>query len=165
MAGRIGPDDIEQGDSSNSTRNAGDELSPNQRDLLLASTGFAPLALVKGPPIGTAAAAELARAAASRPPNIVYFLVNNLGYGELGCYAGGILRWAETHRIDSFAAEGMKLLNFAPEAQCTPTRSALMTGRKAVRSSNHTAPDRRLRRALLHLSYSYARRPVDERCS
>jgi arylsulfatase A-like enzyme len=71
-------------------------------------------------------------------PNVVYFLVDNLGYGELGCYGGGILRGADTRRIDAFAGEGMKLLNFAPEAQCTPPRSALMTGRYAIRSGNHT---------------------------
>jgi arylsulfatase len=76
--------------------------------------------------------------ATGRPPNIVYFLVDNLGFGELGCYGGGILRGADTRRIDSFAGEGMKLLNFAPEAQCTPSRSALMTGRYAIRSGNHT---------------------------
>jgi arylsulfatase len=75
---------------------------------------------------------------ATPSPNIVYFLVDNLGYGELGCYGGGILRGAETRRIDAFAAEGVKLLNFAPEAQCTPSRSALMTGRYAIRSGNHT---------------------------
>ena len=68
----------------------------------------------------------------------MYFLVDNLGYGELGCYGGGILRGADTKRIDAFATEGMKLLNFAPEAQCTPSRSALMTGRYAIRSGNHT---------------------------
>lgn len=77
-------------------------------------------------------------ASAGVPPNILYFLVDNLGYGELGCYGGVILRGADTARIDAFCAEGMKLLNFAPEAQCTPSRSALMTGRYAIRSGNHT---------------------------
>lgn len=71
-------------------------------------------------------------------PNIVYFLVDNLGLGELGCYGGGPLRGADTKRIDNFAQEGLKLFNFAPEAQCTPSRSALMTGRYAIRSGNHT---------------------------
>jgi len=71
-------------------------------------------------------------------PNIVYFQVDNLGYGELGCYGGGILRGADTRRIDQFAREGFQLLNFAPEAQCTPSRSALLTGRHAIRSGNHT---------------------------
>ena len=56
--------------------------------------------------------------------------------GELGCYGGGILRGADTARLDRFAGEGLQLLNFAPEAQCTPTRSALLTGRYAIRSGN-----------------------------
>src|ERR1700745_4180887 len=73
--------------------------------------------------------------AAGRPPNIVYFLVDNLGYGELGCYGGGILRGADTKSIDAFAAQGTRWLNVAPEAQCTPSRSALMTGRYAIRSA------------------------------
>mgnify|MGYP001117786751 CR=1 FL=1 len=78
--------------------------------------------------------------AATGKPNIIYFFVDNLGFGELGCYGGGILRGADTRRIDGFAAEGLKLLNFAPEAQCTPSRSALMTGRYSIRSGTHTIP-------------------------
>jgi arylsulfatase A-like enzyme len=74
----------------------------------------------------------------SDKPNIVYFHVDNLGYGELGCYGGGILRGADTRRIDQFAREGFQLLNFAPEAQCTPSRTALLTGRHAIRTGNHT---------------------------
>ena len=50
------------------------------------------------------------------------------------------MRGADTRRLDQFAGEGMKLLNFAPEAQCTPSRSALMTGRYAIRSGNRTVP-------------------------
>ncbi len=71
-------------------------------------------------------------------PNVIYFHVDNLGYGELGCYGGGILRGADTLRIDQFAREGFQLLNFAPEAQCTPSRTALLTGRHAIRTGNHT---------------------------
>jgi arylsulfatase A-like enzyme len=69
---------------------------------------------------------------------VVYFLVDNLGMGELSSYSGGPLRGVTTARIDAFAKEGMKLVNFAPEAQCTPSRSALMTGRYSIRSGNHT---------------------------
>jgi arylsulfatase len=74
----------------------------------------------------------------SDKPNVVYFHVDNLGYGELGCYGGGILRGAETRRIDEFAREGFQLLNFAPEVQCTASRTALLTGRHAIRTGNHT---------------------------
>ena len=72
--------------------------------------------------------------AADKKPNIVYFLVDNLGMGELSCYSGRPLRGTMTPRIDAFAKEGMRLLNFAPETQCTPSRSALMTGRYSIRS-------------------------------
>lgn len=71
-------------------------------------------------------------------PNVVYFLVDNLGMGELSSYSGGPYRGVTTTRIDDFAKEGVMLLNFAPEAQCTPSRSALMTGRYSIRSGNHT---------------------------
>ena len=64
-----------------------------------------------------------------KKPNIVFILMDNLGYGELGSYGGGILRGAPTPRIDALAAEGMRLLNFNVEAQCTPSRSAFITGR------------------------------------
>ena len=40
-------------------------------------------------------------------PNIVFILTDNLGYGELGVYGGGILRGAPTPRIDNLASEGM----------------------------------------------------------
>src|SRR5271163_4588177 len=71
-------------------------------------------------------------------PNVVYFLVDNLGMGELSSYSGGPLRGTRTPRIDTFAQEGMRLLNFAPETQCTPCRSALLTGRHSIRSGNQT---------------------------
>jgi arylsulfatase len=69
-----------------------------------------------------------------KQPNIVMFWWDNFGWGELGCYGGGVLRGAPTPRIDKFATEGLQLLNFNVEAQCTPSRSALLTGRHAIRS-------------------------------
>ena len=71
---------------------------------------------------------------AGAPLNILYFQVDNLGYGELGCYGGGILRGVPTERIDAFARERLQLLNNVPEVPCTPSRSALVTGRHAIRS-------------------------------
>src|ERR1700754_4348682 len=73
-------------------------------------------------------------------PNILFFHVDNLGFGELSCYAGGPLRGVQTQRIDAFADEGFRLTNYCPKSQCTPTRSALMTGRHAIRSGTHTVP-------------------------
>src|SRR5436190_22199257 len=75
--------------------------------------------------------------AADKNPNIVFILTDNLGYGELGVYGGGILRGAPTPSIDKLASEGMRLLNFNVEAQCTPTRSARLTGRFPIRSGTY----------------------------
>lgn len=88
----------------------------------------------------TLGAASLAAQPADRRPNIVVMLADNLGYGELGVYGGGILRGAPTPRIDALARDGMRLLNFNVEAQCTPSRSALMTGRFAIRSGTYEVP-------------------------
>lgn len=73
-------------------------------------------------------------------PNILLILVDNMGWGDLGVYGGGALRGAPTPRIDRLAAQGMRLLNFNTEPQCTPSRSALMTGRHAIRSGTQSIP-------------------------
>jgi arylsulfatase A-like enzyme len=70
----------------------------------------------------------------TKKPNVVVMMVDNLGWGELGVYGGGELRGAATPRLDKFAEEGMRLQNFNVEPQCTPTRSAFMTGRRPIRS-------------------------------
>jgi arylsulfatase len=77
---------------------------------------------------------------AQQKPNIVFILMDNLGYGEPGCYGGGELRGAPTPRIDKLATEGTRLTNFNVEAQCTPSRSAILTGRFAIRSGTHSVP-------------------------
>ncbi len=77
---------------------------------------------------------------AQTKPNIVFILMDNLGYGEPGCYGGGELRGSATPRIDKLATEGTRLTNFNVEAQCSPSRSAILTGRFAIRSGTHSAP-------------------------
>ena len=67
-------------------------------------------------------------------PNIVLILVDNLGWGELGSYGGGVLRGTPTPRLDALAAQGLRLTNFNVETECVPTRSSLMTGRHPTRS-------------------------------
>jgi hypothetical protein len=69
-----------------------------------------------------------------------FILTDNLGYGEVGAYGGGLTRGAATPRIDSLAKEGMRFLNMNMETQCTPSRSSLMTGRWAIRSGTHSVP-------------------------
>ena len=75
----------------------------------------------------------------SRPPNIILMLSDNLGYGDLGVYGGGVIRGAPTPRIDELANQGMRFTNFNVEAECTPSRSALMTGRMPIRSGTTRA--------------------------
>jgi arylsulfatase len=70
----------------------------------------------------------------SNKPNIVLVLMDNFGYGEIGVYGGGVLRGAATPRIDSLADEGMWLTNYNVEAECVPSRAALMTGRYGIRT-------------------------------
>src|SRR3981189_631328 len=64
----------------------------------------------------------------AKKPNILFFHVDNLGMGELGCYGGGILRGADTKRMDKFDQAGEKRTHYVVEPQCTPTRSVLRPG-------------------------------------
>ena len=73
-------------------------------------------------------------------PNVVIVFMDNFGWGEPGFNGGGILRGAPTPRMDKLADEGLRLTNFNVEVQCTPSRSALLTGRYAIRSGNGTVP-------------------------
>jgi arylsulfatase len=80
-----------------------------------------------------------ASGADEKPPNIIIMLSDNLGFGEIGVYGGGALRGAPTPRLDQLASEGLRFTNFNVEVECTPSRSALMTGRMPVRSGTWRA--------------------------
>jgi len=73
-------------------------------------------------------------------PNVVIVFMDNFGWGEPSFNGGGITRGAETPQMDKLADEGFRLTNFNVEVQCTPSRSALLTGRYAIRSGNGTVP-------------------------
>jgi len=61
-------------------------------------------------------------------PNVVYVVLDDVGFGALGCYGGLI----ETPNIDRIAAAGLRYTQWHTTALCSPTRSCLLTGR------NHT---------------------------
>jgi arylsulfatase len=103
--------------------------------LLGVTVAGASLALSRASPVQAQQSGPMAE-----KPNIVLVLMDNLGYGEVGVYVGGILRGAPTPRIDELASEGTRLLNFNVEAQCTPSRAALLTGWYAVRTGNGSVP-------------------------
>jgi arylsulfatase A len=72
-----------------------------------------------------ALAAPLARAA-DRPPNFVVIFIDDMGYGDLGCYGSKVHR---TPRLDRMAREGVRMTDFYSSCPvCTPSRASLMTG-------------------------------------
>lgn len=74
--------------------------------------------------------------AADAPPNIVIFLADDLGYGDLGCYGHPII---QTPNLDAFAKQGTRFTQFyAACAVCSPSRSAILTGRTPYRNGVFT---------------------------
>ena len=65
------------------------------------------------------------------PPNIILILTDDQGYADVGVYGA---EGFETPNLDRMAAEGMRFTSFyAPNAACSPTRAAIMTGSYAPR--------------------------------
>lgn len=62
-----------------------------------------------------------------KPPNIIYILTDDQGFGDLGCYGS---RSIETPNIDRLAEEGMRFTDFyACNPICSPSRAGFLTGR------------------------------------
>lgn len=93
----------------------------------------------KAAAIGVALLCSANASVAERRPNVVLMLSDNLGYGELGSYGGGVTRGAPTPRLDRLADQGMRFTNFNVEVECSPSRSALVTGRMPMRSGTWRA--------------------------
>ena len=82
-------------------------------------------------------------AQALRPPNIVYILADDLGYGDLSCYGQ---QHFDTPNIDRLAARGLRFTqHYSGSTVCAPSRSALLTGRHTghtfVRGNKEVRPE------------------------
>ena len=71
--------------------------------------------------------------AAEGAPNVVFIVLDDTGYGHLGCYGSPI----STPNIDALAADGLTYANMNTTALCSPSRSCILTGRN--HHSNHLA--------------------------
>jgi arylsulfatase A-like enzyme len=76
-------------------------------------------------------------AASAKTPhhtNILFFLVDDLGWSDIGCFGS---TFHETPNIDRLAAEGMRFTDaYAAAPVCSPTRSSIMTGKYPARTGN-----------------------------
>ncbi|MEX2172237.1 MAG: arylsulfatase [Pirellulales bacterium] len=77
-----------------------------------------------------------------RPPNILWIVADDLGYGELGCYGQQTIR---TPNLDELAAEGMRFMQYyAGSPVCAPSRCVMMTGKHtghaAIRDNREPNP-------------------------
>lgn len=76
-------------------------------------------------------APQLSEAANARRPNLVFFLVDDLGWRDLGCYGS---TFYETPRIDRFARQSVRFTQaYAACHVCSPTRASIMTGKYPAR--------------------------------
>jgi len=63
-----------------------------------------------------------------KKPNILIFLVDDMGWGDPGAYGGGVAVGAATPNIDRLARQGLKLTSAYSQPLCTPTRATMLTG-------------------------------------
>lgn len=84
--------------------------------------------------------AKAAESLAGKRPNIVFVLTDDQGYGDLSCHGNPVLK---TPNIDRLHREGVRFTDFMVSPTCSPTRSALMTGRHEFRNGiTHTINER-----------------------
>jgi arylsulfatase len=77
---------------------------------------------------------------AGKKPNVIFILTDDQGYGDLSCHGNPILK---TPNIDRLHAEGVRFTDFHVSPTCSPTRSALLTGRHEFKNGvTHTILER-----------------------
>lgn len=78
--------------------------------------------------------AELRESNGGKRPNIVYVLIDDVSFGQMGKPAMNDVMGVQTPRINEFARQGVALNRMYTEPSCTPTRAAFLTGRHPVRT-------------------------------
>jgi hypothetical protein len=78
--------------------------------------------------------AEFREKNGGKPPNILYILVDDIGFGDLGIPELNAIRGYKTPSINKLADESMRFARMYTEPSCTPTRVAFMTGRQPHRN-------------------------------
>jgi arylsulfatase A-like enzyme len=95
--------------------------------------------MLKALPVGLSALAFVLTGAAAqaqeKKPNIVVIMTDDVGWGDLGSYGGGVMRGAPTPHLDRLAAEGMRFVNYYGQASCTAGRASFITGRIPIRTA------------------------------
>ncbi|WP_299426540.1 sulfatase-like hydrolase/transferase [uncultured Shimia sp.] len=77
---------------------------------------------------------EVLRDANGGAPNFLYILIDDVSFGQMGNRTMNYVTGFETPNINNFAQEGMSLMRMYTEPSCTPTRTAMLTGRHPVRA-------------------------------
>ncbi|MDX2452205.1 sulfatase-like hydrolase/transferase, partial [Desulfosarcina sp.] len=77
--------------------------------------------------------AEFRKKNGGNPPNILYILIDDIGFGDLGDPVLNSIRGYKTPNINKIADQGMRFSRMYTEPSCTPTRVAFMTGRQPYR--------------------------------
>ena len=77
--------------------------------------------------------AEVRKKNGGKAPNIIYILLDDVGFGEIGMDNLSVIRGYKTPNMSALAKEGMSLNRMYTEPSCTPTRAAVLTGRLPVR--------------------------------
>ena len=73
-------------------------------------------------------------------PNVLVFLMDDVGWGDFGCYGGGVAVGAPTPNFDRLARAGLQLTSCYSEPTCSPSRATLLTGRVPHRHGLHRPP-------------------------
>jgi arylsulfatase A-like enzyme len=73
-------------------------------------------------------------------PNILVFLMDDVGWGDFGCYGGGVAVGAPTPNFDKIARNGLQLMSCYSEPSCSPSRATILTGRVPNRHGLHRPP-------------------------